>query len=79
MILEKVKAILSEQFTVNESEISLETNLVKDFNIDSLDLADLIVTLEDEFNIEIADDAMESIKTVGDVVEYLETRANESN
>lgn len=71
MVLEKVKAILSEQFDVEESEIIPETNLFEDLEADSLDLADLIASLEDEFEIEADDDAISSINTVGDVVNYI--------
>lgn len=73
MVFEKVKAILSEQFDVEESEITLETDLVNDLDADSLDIADLIASVEDEFEIDIEsdDDIMGEINTVGDIVEYI--------
>lgn len=70
-IFEKVAKIISEQFDVDESEITPETNLFKDLDADSLDLADLLASVEDEFGIEATDDAIETIKTVGDVINYI--------
>ena len=73
MVFEKVKAILSEQFDVEESEITLETDLINDLEADSLDIADLIASVEDEFEIDIEsdDDIMGEINTVGDIVQYI--------
>lgn len=73
MVLEKLKVILSEQFDRDESEITLETDLFNDLEADSLDLADLLASVEDEFDIDIEsdDDIMESITTVGDIVNYV--------
>ena len=73
MVLEKLKTILSEQFDVGESEIGLETDLFSDLDADSLDLADLLSSVEDEFDIDIEsdDDLMGSITTVGDIVRYI--------
>lgn len=70
-IFEKVAKIISEQFDVDESEITPETNLFKDLDADSLDLADLLASVEDEFGIEATDDVIETIKTVGDVINYI--------
>lgn len=72
MIFEKVRAILSEQFDVEESDITTDTRLFDDLNADSLDLVDFISTVEDEFGMDtIEDDAINSINTVGDVVDYI--------
>jgi len=71
MVLEKIKAILSEQFDVEESEINPETRLVEDLEADSLDLVDLLSSIEDEFDIEAEDDVTSSISTVGDIVKYI--------
>ena len=71
MILEKLKAILVEQFDIEESDITLETNLFDDLNADSLDLIDLISSIEYEFDIEAEDDILSSINTVGDIVDYI--------
>ena len=71
-IFEKVAEIINEQFDVDESEITPETNLFKDLDADSLDLADLLASVEDEFGIEANDDVIETIKTVEDIVSYID-------
>lgn len=72
MVLEKIKAILSEQFDIEDPEsVTMETNLREDLDADSLDLADLLSTIEDEFGIEASDDVINSISTVEDVVNYI--------
>lgn len=72
MILEKVKAILSEQFDAEEDTITPETNIADDLGADSLDVVDLLMSIEDEFEIEIPDEEVENIKTVGELVKYIE-------
>ena len=72
MVFEKVCNILANQFDVDESEITMETNLVNDLNADSLDFVDLIMSLEDEFSVEFNEEDADSFKTVGDVVNYIE-------
>ena len=72
MVLEKVKAILSEQFDVEEDSISPETNLTEDLEADSLDVVDLLMSIEDEFEIEVPDEEIENIKTVDEFVKYIE-------
>lgn len=71
MVFEKVRAILSEQFDKSEDEITLNTNLFDDLEADSLDLADLLSSLEDEFDIEATDDVISSVSTVSDIVNYI--------
>jgi acyl carrier protein len=77
VVFKKVKTILSEQFDVNEEEINEETNIEKDLNADSLDIADLLIAFEEEFNIEISDEDSEDIKTVGDLVAYVKKNFSE--
>ncbi|HIS69944.1 MAG TPA: acyl carrier protein [Candidatus Gallacutalibacter stercoravium] len=72
MVLEKVKAILSEQFDVEEDSITADTSIAEDLGADSLDVVDLLMSLEDEFEIEIPDEEIENIKTVGELVKYIE-------
>ncbi len=72
MVFEKVKAILSEQFDVEEDKITAETNIADDLGADSLDVVDLLMSIEDEFEIEIPDDEVENLKTVGELVKYIE-------
>ena len=74
MVLEKLKSILSEQFDVEEDAITLDTNIVNDLGADSLDLVDLLMSIEDEFEIEIPDEDVDNIRTVGEVVKNIESR-----
>lgn len=72
MVFEKIKRIICEEFEVSEEEITLSTSLSEDLDIDSLDLVDLVMSLEDEFGMELPDDALEDMSTVGDLVKYIE-------
>ena len=72
MVLEKVKAILAEQFDVEEDKITADTDLQEDLGADSLDVVDLLMSIEDEFEVEIPDEEIENIKTVGALVSYIE-------
>ncbi|MBQ5782303.1 MAG: acyl carrier protein [Oscillospiraceae bacterium] len=72
MVFEKLKEIISEQLEVNAEDITLESNIMDDFDADSLDLVDIVMSVEDEFGVEVPEDAVEKIKTVGDVVNFIE-------
>lgn len=72
-IFEKVKAIVAEQLGVEAEDVTLETSF-DDLNADSLDVVELIMALEEEFDIEIPDEDAEKIKTVGDAVEYIKEK-----
>ena len=72
MVLEKVKAILAEQFDVEEDKITPETSLIDDLDADSLDVVDLLMSIDDEFEVEVPDEEVENIKTVDDLVKYIE-------
>ncbi len=72
MVLEKVKKILSEQFGVEEDSITPETSLIDDLDADSLDVVDLLMSIDDEFEVEVPDEEVEFIKTVDDLVKYIE-------
>lgn len=71
MVFEKVKEIISEQFGVKENEVTMDSSIVDDFGADSLDLVDLAMTIEDAFNIEVPDEELENIRTVGDIVKLI--------
>lgn len=77
MVLEKIKTILSEQFSVEENEITADTLLEDDLGADSLDVVDLLMTIEDDFEVEIPDEEVENIKTVGALVEYIESHSQD--
>ena len=72
MIFEKLKDIIAEQLSVEADEVTMDSNIQDDLGADSLDVVDLITTIEDEFDISIPDEAVEEIKTVGDIVNYIE-------
>ena len=71
MVLEKVKKILSEQFSVEEDSITANTNIAEDLGADSLDVVDSLMSIEDEFEIEVPDEEIENIRTVGELVNYI--------
>ena len=75
MVLEKVKAILAEQFDVEEDKVTADTDLQEDLGADSLDVVDLLMSIEDEFGVEVPVDEIENIKTVGSLVSYIEANA----
>lgn len=75
MVLEKVKVILAEQFDVSEDTITVETDIQEDLGADSLDVVDLLMSIEDEFECEIPDEEIENIKTVGELVSFIEANA----
>jgi acyl carrier protein len=64
----KVKTIIADQLDINQNDILLESSLIDDLEADSLDIVELIMTFEDEFNLKIENDDLESIKTVADIV-----------
>lgn len=68
----KVINIIADTLELNKADITLETNLVRDLDVESLDLVDLVSAFEKEFDVEIADKDIKDIQTVGDVVEYIE-------
>ncbi|HJC71506.1 MAG TPA: acyl carrier protein [Candidatus Ruthenibacterium merdavium] len=72
MVFERVRAIMSNQLDVDEDRITMESDIAEDFDADSLDLVDLVMSLEDEFGIEVPDEQVENFRTVGDVVRYIE-------
>lgn len=72
MVLEKVKEILADQLGVDEESIELDSLLVEDLGADSLDGIDIVMSVEDEFGIEVPDEVIESMSTVEDIVKFIE-------
>jgi acyl carrier protein len=75
-IEKRVKEIIVEQLGVNESEVTPEAKFVDDLGADSLDLVELVMALEEEYNMEISDEDAEKILTVGDAIEYIQAHAS---
>lgn len=72
MVFEKVREILVDQLDVDEDAVMMEASIQNDLGADSLDIVDLVMSLEEEFDCEIPDEEIENIKTVGDIVKYIE-------
>ena len=72
MVFEKLSKLIAEYFSIDVEDITMDTSFVEDLNADSIDIMDLMMSVEDEFGLaEVDESAMESIKTVGDVVGYI--------
>ena len=76
-IFEQVKKILCDQLDLDEEQVTEESEVIDDLRADSLDIVDLVMTLEEEFDTEIPDEDIENLRTVGDIVKYVEDRATE--
>ena len=72
MVFDKVKAIIAEQLSVDPEQIQLSTHLMKDLEADSLDAVEIIMAIEDEYDIEIPDEEAEKFQSVNDIVKYVE-------
>ncbi|HIU69878.1 MAG: acyl carrier protein [Clostridiales bacterium] len=72
MIFEKVRKILSEQLGVDEDSIQEDSLLAEDLGADSLDAIDIVMSVEDEFGLEVPDEVVESMSTVSDIVKFIE-------
>ena len=76
-IEEKVKKIIVEQLTVNPDQVTPDAKFVEDLGADSLDNVELIMALEEEFNLEVPDEEAEKLQSVGDVIKYIEANQKE--
>ena len=72
MIFDDVKDILVDQLDVNADDIEMSSNLMDDLGADSLDAIDIVMTLEDQYSIEVPDEIIKNMKTVEDIVSYIE-------
>jgi acyl carrier protein len=77
MIFDKVRDIISDQLGIDADEISMESSFVDDLGADSLDIVELIMALESEFDMEIPDEEAERISVVSDVVDYIKAHTEE--
>lgn len=75
MIFDKIKGMIVEQLGVSEDDITMDTNLMKDLEADSLDAVEIIMAIEEEYEIEIPDEEAEKFQTVADLVNYVENNA----
>ncbi len=74
MIFERVRELLAEQMDIDKNNITLETRIIEDTGADSLDVVEMLMTVEEEWGIIVDDDDMAGFKTVGDVVNYIEAK-----
>ena len=77
MTFDKIKEIIVEQLSVDESQVGMDTHLMKDLEADSLDAVEIIMAIEDEFDIEVPDEDAEKFQSVGDIVRYVEDKLNQ--
>ena len=76
MTFVKITAILAEQLDADKDAMTMDTKIADDLGADSLDLVDLLMSVEDEFGIEIPDEDVENISTIGDIVDYIDSKSN---
>ncbi len=74
MVLDKIKSLLEAQLDVDPASVSEDTNIIEDLGADSLDIVELMMSVEEEFSITISDSDAHLFKTIGDVVNYIEAK-----
>ncbi len=74
MVFDKIREILADQLDANADEMTMDTRIAEDLGADSLDVVEMLMSVEDEFGLEIPDDAIEDLKTIGNVVQYIESK-----
>lgn len=72
MVFEKVREMLCEQLELDEDQVTMDSVIMEDFDADSLDVVDLAMNIEDEFGVEVPDDALQTFRQISDVVHYIE-------
>ena len=72
MVFERIREIICDQLDLEEDKVTMDSDIMEDFEADSLDVVDLVMSIEDEFGLEVPDDQIENFRTVGDVVRYSE-------
>lgn len=74
MVFEKITQMLADQLDANIDDMTMETKIGEDLGADSLDVVELLMAIEEEFDVEIPDEDIEALKTIGDVVEYIQNK-----
>ncbi len=74
MVFEKITKMLADQLDANIEDMTMETRIGEDLGADSLDVVELLMAIEEEFEVEIPDEDIEALKTIGDVVEYIQNK-----
>lgn len=74
MVFEKLRDMICDQLDLDPENVTEESLIIDDLGADSLDIVDLVMTIEEEFNVEVPDEEIENIRTVGDVVKFIEAR-----
>ena len=72
MVFERIREIICDQLDLEEDKVTMDSDIMEDFEADILDVVDLVMSIEDEFGLEVPDDQIENFRTVGDVVRYIE-------
>lgn len=72
MVFEKVRKLLAEQLNISEDKITMESNIIADLHADSLDIVEMLMSLEENFGIEVSDEQANELVTVGAIVKYVE-------
>ena len=72
MVFERIREIICDQLDLEEDKVTMDSDIMEDFEADSLDVVDLVMSIEDQFGLEVPADQIESFRTVGDVVRYIE-------
>ncbi len=76
MVFEKIKEILVDQLHVNEDDVTPDASFIDDLGADSLDIVELIMAMEEEFDVEVAEEEVENLITVGAAVDYIKANSN---
>ena len=77
MVFEKIRETLAEQFEIDPAKITADTDIMNDLGADSLDLVELIMTLEEEYGVSVIDDSIYEYKTVGEIADFIESLMND--
>ncbi|EGC03893.1 MAG: acyl carrier protein [Ruminococcus sp.] len=77
MVFDKIREIIVEQLDVDEDKVTTDASITEDLGADSLDVVDLVMSIEESFDLEIPDEEVENIKTVGDIVKFIEAKTED--